>query len=249
MSEMVFCRGCAKEIHVTARACPACGAPQAGTGNGKSKVVAGLLAILLGALGVHRFYLGKWWGIFYLLFCWTGLPALVSLIEGIVFLCTSDQNWDDKYNKGVPSNSSGGAVVLVAVIALFGFLFILGILAAIAIPAYQDYTTKAKVHAAVNTANQVAAVVGSYITDNKAIPANISEAGYNEPLAAGISDITINQQNANLTVHLQVGARETQAFILKPAQDEQKNLAWRCLPGNVQTKYLPLQCRQADSSQ
>ncbi len=57
----------------------------------KSKVAAGLLAIFLGGIGVHHFYLGKWGlGILYLLFCWTYVPAIVGLIEGIVYLATDD---------------------------------------------------------------------------------------------------------------------------------------------------------------
>jgi len=93
---MVFCRGCGKEIHETAAACPHCGAMQR-SGSGKSKVVAGVLALLLGGLGVHRFYLGQWWGILYILFCWTLIPSFVAFIEGIVFLVTDDATWNAKY--------------------------------------------------------------------------------------------------------------------------------------------------------
>ncbi len=93
---MVFCRGCGKEIHDSALACPFYGAQQR-TRAGKDKVVAGVLALFLGGLGVHRFYLGQWWGIFYLLFCWTLIPSIVSFIEGIVFLVTDDLAWQAKY--------------------------------------------------------------------------------------------------------------------------------------------------------
>ena len=37
----------------------------------KNRFIAALLAIFLGGFGVHKFYLGKWNGIFYLLLCWT----------------------------------------------------------------------------------------------------------------------------------------------------------------------------------
>ena len=64
----------------------------------KNKYVAGILAILLGDLGIHKFYLGKLgWGIVYLLFCWTGIPAIVGLIEGIIYLCTDDDTFQVKY--------------------------------------------------------------------------------------------------------------------------------------------------------
>lgn len=70
----------------------------------KNKVVAGILAILLGDLGIHKFYLGKiGWGIIYLLFCWTGIPAIIGLIEGIIYLCTDDETFQVKYCGMPPS--------------------------------------------------------------------------------------------------------------------------------------------------
>lgn len=43
-----------------------------------------LLAILVGGFGLHKFYEGKaGLGILYLLFCWTGIPSIIALIEGI----------------------------------------------------------------------------------------------------------------------------------------------------------------------
>ena len=66
----------------------------------KSKVVAGILAILLGDLGIHKFYLGKiGMGILYLLFCWTGIPAIAGLIEGIMYLVADDETFQAKYCK------------------------------------------------------------------------------------------------------------------------------------------------------
>ena len=63
----------------------------------KSKVVAGVLAILLGGIGVHKFYMGKIGsGILYLCFCWTGIPSILGLIEGIIYLCSNDENFQLK---------------------------------------------------------------------------------------------------------------------------------------------------------
>ena len=92
-------------------------------GKPKNRVTAGVLALLLGGIGVHRFYLGQWWGLFYALYFWTWIPAIASLIEGIVFLCTSDANWDAKYNKGRAgigvsvSHSKGISSVAIAIVA------------------------------------------------------------------------------------------------------------------------------------
>ena len=63
----------------------------------KSKIAAGILGILLGGIGVHKFYLGKiGMGILYLCFCWTGIPACIGFIEGIVYLCSNDENFQLK---------------------------------------------------------------------------------------------------------------------------------------------------------
>lgn len=52
-----------------------------------NKVTYALLAIFLGGLGAHKFYSGKTgMGIVYLIFCWTFIPAIIGLIEGIISL-------------------------------------------------------------------------------------------------------------------------------------------------------------------
>lgn len=43
-----------------------------------------LLAIFLGGFGVHKFYAGKSGaGMTFLIFCWTGIPAIIAFFEGI----------------------------------------------------------------------------------------------------------------------------------------------------------------------
>lgn len=64
----------------------------------KNKIAAALLAILLGGIGAHHFYLGKAGkGLLYLLFCWTGIPAIIGFIEGILMLVSNDENFMIKH--------------------------------------------------------------------------------------------------------------------------------------------------------
>lgn len=68
----------------------------------KSKAVAVLLALFLGGIGMHKFYLGKpLWGIIYLVFCWSYIPSIISFVEGIIYLCTSEKEFQAKYGKEV----------------------------------------------------------------------------------------------------------------------------------------------------
>ncbi len=65
----------------------------------KSRVTAGVLALFLGGIGVHRFYLGQTGkGVLMLLFCFTGIPAIFALVSGIIWLLGSNENFDSKYN-------------------------------------------------------------------------------------------------------------------------------------------------------
>lgn len=66
----------------------------------KSKTTAGILGILLGGIGAHHFYLGNTGrGIVYLLFCWTYIPSIIGLVEGITYLTKSEADFAAKYPK------------------------------------------------------------------------------------------------------------------------------------------------------
>jgi TM2 domain-containing membrane protein YozV len=110
------CYACANILDVRAEMCPRCGIRQpvlpgmvestalvpvgqrAPAVQTRNRVTAGVFALVLGGFGVHKFYLGQIAaGILYLVFCWTFVPALISLIEGIVFLTMSDEAFAQKY--------------------------------------------------------------------------------------------------------------------------------------------------------
>lgn len=65
----------------------------------KNRTTAAILAICLGGLGIHRFYLNQpLLGVLYLLFCWTFIPLFVSIIDFIWLLVMDDDTFDDKFN-------------------------------------------------------------------------------------------------------------------------------------------------------
>ncbi|MFT3919366.1 TM2 domain-containing protein [Cloacibacterium sp.] len=66
------------------------------------KVLAGVLAILLGGLGVHKFILGYTKeGIIQLILGFAcGIGAVIGLIEGIIYLTKSDEDFYNTYQVG-----------------------------------------------------------------------------------------------------------------------------------------------------
>jgi len=70
----------------------------------RNNIVAGLLAIFLGGLGIHKFYNGSvGWGIVYVvsIFVIPSASALVALVEGILYLVDVDR-YDRNYNQIPP---------------------------------------------------------------------------------------------------------------------------------------------------
>lgn len=64
-----------------------------------NKIVAAFLALFLGGLGIHKFYLGKpKQGVFYLLFFWTFIPAILAFIDAIRYLTMDDEAFEAKYS-------------------------------------------------------------------------------------------------------------------------------------------------------
>ncbi|MDJ0733621.1 MAG: NINE protein [Nostocaceae cyanobacterium] len=75
----------------------------------KNKITAALLCFFLGALGVHKFYLGQnLAGILYLLFFWTFIPSIIAFVEFFLLILMSDDDFNRKFNNMV--TKSGGAI-------------------------------------------------------------------------------------------------------------------------------------------
>lgn len=68
----------------------------------KNKIVAALLAAFLGMFGIHKFYLEEnGAGLIYLLFFWTGIPAIIAFFEFFFLLLMSDRAFDAVYNREI----------------------------------------------------------------------------------------------------------------------------------------------------
>lgn len=71
----------------------------------KSKGVAILLALMLGGIGGHKYYLGQvGQGVLYTLFFWTWVPLILSIFDILIYIFTSDKNWDKRYNQHLIQN-------------------------------------------------------------------------------------------------------------------------------------------------
>jgi len=181
----VICSSCGKRLHANAEICPSCGVRQR---KGADKTVLALIAFFLGGIGGHKFYVGKYGqGILYFLFCWTGIPGLIALIEFIIYLCTPAEDIARKYT------SKGSGAVVAVVVGVFGFIFVGGILAAIAVPNFIAYRDKAFCAQVEAEANNTIAALSDFYADSSSTDL---------PTLEELSDATGFQPNERVTVEL-----------------------------------------------
>ncbi len=237
-----FCFKCGAALHVGMTHCPKCRTEQPQF-NSKNKIVAGALAFFVGGFGVHRFYLGQWWGVFYLLFWGTLIPSIISLIEAFVFWLTPKERWQRKYGQ-VPSQGPG--MIVAIIIGAILFIAIIGILAAVALPAYQDYTIRSKVRASAALVDETRAKVEKVILEKNFFP--------NENVLAGLPE-NISTQHVR-SIRLDDGAQlvvtynggNTPTIIWTPKKSGAQ-IVWDCKGGTMQDKQRDPECRGGTNAQ
>jgi type IV pilus assembly protein PilA len=148
---------------------------------------------------------------------------------------------------------SGCAIALIigAVVGVFG-IAIIGILAAIAVPQYQEYVVRSRIMGAYATVQGLQPQVDAWQAANAACPGN-ADIGQNEDATLPLG----TKGQAHLTAgSLDSGdcAIELRFEGLAPAVDGKTLVAvsekgrWRCDAGTLDARYLPYPCRPAGTT-
>jgi type IV pilus assembly protein PilA len=120
---------------------------------------------------------------------------------------------------------------------------IIGILAAVALPAYQDYTTRAKVSELIVMASPAKLAVAE-TASSLGLLASVTAAnsGYSFPGATKhVSGIAITDTTGVVTVTSAI-PNAPGNIVLTPAVVSQGQLKWTC-SASIQSKFLPSECR------
>lgn len=122
---------------------------------------------------------------------------------------------------------------------------IIGILAAIAIPAYQDYTKRTHVSEGLSLAGGAKAGVTEFYSSNGHWPLNNESAGLaataNDIKGNAVSSVTVASGVITIAYNDKVDNGKT--VILSPLAAT-GSVTWKCKPGTgMPTKYLPSNCR------
>jgi type IV pilus assembly protein PilA len=142
---------------------------------------------------------------------------------------------------------------------------IIGILAAVALPAYQDYTVRAKLTEVMTAASSCKTGVAEFIQSNGAFPADAQAAGCstaaaNSSISKYVQNITVADDTGAVTVEIQgtgITALDNASLVLQPTANNARTTAlataatpiagWSCgtAADAALYKYFPAPCRQA----
>jgi type IV pilus assembly protein PilA len=134
---------------------------------------------------------------------------------------------------------------------------IIGILAAVAIPAYQDYLKRSKITEVAATAAACKTSFSEYVAAKNVFPLNANEAGCSTTKTAYVDDVIVTNHIEVLIATDKIDSSlNTHKYFLTPTSDQAlktKALStdsiagWQCGTGAPATsyKFFPANCRQA----
>jgi type IV pilus assembly protein PilA len=194
---------------------------------------------------------------------WLSVLMLVPLVS-LIFWFIPGTKHENQYGLPPPPNTAG--VIVLA--CIFPFVFVVGILAAIAIPAYQDYTIRAQVSEGLNLAAVAKAAVAERFLNTDAVPADRRAAGMTAAATDTSGKYVASVDVDRGTILVTYGAAANAAIAgrvlaIQPYVTADKSVAWRCgkgsvpggavaiaadaVPANVATdiepRFLPSACR------
>jgi type IV pilus assembly protein PilA len=119
---------------------------------------------------------------------------------------------------------------------------IIGILAAVAIPAYQDYVIKARVSEGLSLAEVAKLAVVEVALSKGQLPQQQSETSYMSPEpTANVETITIGPQGVIAIVYTKAAGEGS--LLIKPTLTSTGDVTWSCYEGSLSEKYRPAACR------
>jgi|TARA_R110000868_G_scaffold345357_1_gene606451 type IV pilus assembly protein PilA len=121
---------------------------------------------------------------------------------------------------------------------------IIGILAAVAIPAYQDYTVRAQVTEGLSLASAAKTAVSEFFATNGSLPASNAEAGIasSQSISGNHVDYVEIGSTGSIVVTFSATAISTRTIVLTPSTLGGR-VSWDCEGGNLEPKYRPSSCR------
>lgn len=124
---------------------------------------------------------------------------------------------------------------------------IIGILASIALPAYQSYTIRAQISEGLELSGPAKNAVATFVYDNGTFPTDNPDAALEAPASYSgsyVTSISVNGAVISVQFGNNVNAEIDGETITLTAVDNAGSVSWTCASGGViKNAYLPSSCK------
>lgn len=130
------------------------------------------------------------------------------------------------------------ALIVIALIIPIG-----GMVAAIAIPAYQDYTVRAKLSEAAALGSAATRAINDYYAKHQALPDDLLAAGFSSD-GRYVESVTFDRPSRTVVVTVNFAPVDGQRLLyVASSPDGAPRIVWRCTSDDIDNRYLPKNCR------
>jgi Tfp pilus assembly protein PilE len=209
-------------------------------------VLLGIVGAMAGASGtlIAMGYLMYFVAIFILMPIYANALYYRQCKKTIAAVCTTSRNTQRQL--GELTGKGGTSSVVFFVIFVFTFIAFLGILAAVAIPAYQDYTTRARMVQAMSIGKSAEDYVSNYYDQYKSFPRSLEASNFAASLPSSVKEVSVDSQTGIITITMSgANAVDGKSILFVPEQDANGQLTWSCMSEEIQDRNLPRECRRS----
>ena len=156
------------------------------------------------------------------------------------------QKFPDSDQQRLELARKGGTSSIIVVVLPFILIVVIGILAAISIPAYQDYTIRAQVSEGLSLSGGAKAAVADYYRNQGELPADnetIGLAPASEISGNYVDSVSVEQGNIVIGYGGQSHSLlDGKTLVLQPMVEDGL-LEWGCYSDSIDNRHLPARCR------
>ena len=149
----------------------------------------------------------------------------------------ADEQLEELQEKG---GTSWIGVIVLAVVALA----VTGMCAAIAVPAYQDFTQRTRTAQALAHGTVARTLVTEYHAQHQRLPQSLQEAGFSEPNPPHINRVDYDANSGQIEVQM---SEPNGSLVLTPSAGATGQLTWRCAGHKLRPALLPSACKSPET--
>lgn len=145
---------------------------------------------------------------------------------------------------GIVGGKGGTSGAAFAFALVFVFVGVVGMLAAVAIPAYQDYTMRAKATEVIVAMAPSRVAINEYYDRTGRLPATLQDTGVGYPSASRYgSAVEYDAGSGAISTRAELSASVKALIVMRPLLSKDGRMTWSCGSPDLAAKYLPKTCR------